>query len=272
MNNSKFFQWPNPKSDSFEKNRPNTTIPETPPGILKRLTTFFNNTLNHSPALKRLIDRWIAGKHSGDERIDTLNRVKRENSASRRLQTTLTAILIVMLLVAWRWGLPTLAKIDQLQNDLKEQAQVIHMEKSNQTALTRLTKDQTALAERIQKINQVLSEGDEGSEAVISMFEDMAVHNRVMIDSIGIRALSDSQIFNESFQGTIGIYEYTFGIESDLPNVLSFIASLRSSLRLMDLMAMQIEEKEGVYRANFVVNVYHNLLSSSFGSAQEEKN
>lgn len=271
MNNLKSFQWPNAKPDASQKKPLSAEIHETPPGILKRPTAFFNNIQSYSSRLKRLIDRWITGRHSGDERIDTLNRVKRENSASRRLQATLTAILIVMLLVAWQWGLSTLEKVDQLQNDLKEQAQVIQMEKSNQTALTRLAKDQTALAERIQKINQVLSEGDEGSEAVISMLEDMAVHNRVVIDSIGIRALSDSQISNESFQGAIGVYEYTFGIESDLPNVLSFIASLRSSLRLMDLMAMQIEEKDGVYRANFVVNVYHNLLSSYYGFTQDKK-
>ena len=271
MKNLKSFQWPHQKPDSFENKVPDISFDEGSPGIFKRLTTFFNNTLSHSPRFKRLIDRWTTGKHSGDERIDALDQVRRKNTASQRLNVTLTAILIVMLLVAWRWGLPTLERIDQLQNDLKEQAQVIQMEKSNQTALTRLTKDQTALTERIQKINQVLPEGDEGSEAVISMLEDIAVRNRVMIDSIGIRALSDSQTSNENFQETIGIYEYTFGIESDLPNVLSFIASLRSSLRLMDLMAMQIEEKEGVYRANFVVNVYHNMLTSSFGSTKDEK-
>ncbi len=246
MSDLKNFQLPDELAPSTKKSHP----------LFTKIINFCENFLGMKTKITPFLRRFHAHA-SGDEHIDTLNQIKHDRLASDRVNFSFTLMLILMLVLGWRWGLPMLAEADQLKNDLKEQAQVISMEKSNQKALERLSNNQQVLSENIQKVYSALPKADEKSEAVISMLEDMAANNRMMIDAIGIRQIPESQLYYNDLIGVVEAYEYTFTLEAELPNLLSFIASVRSSLRLMDLMAMEIEEKDGRYRAGFVLNAYH---------------
>lgn len=162
-----------------------------------------------------------------------------------------------MLILTWQWTLPKLNKIDQLKNDLKEQIQVIEMEKKNNISLESLAKDKESLYSNIEKIYTAIPHANEEVEGMISMLEDMATQNHMLIHAIGIRLVPESQINHEQLVGFVGIYEYSFTLEGQLPNILAFINTMNSSLRIMDLMSLEIEESEGIYRSNLVTYAYH---------------
>ena len=83
-------------------------------------------------------------------------------------------------------------------------------------ALERLDKDQKALSENIQKVYAAVPAADEKSEAIISMLEDMATKNRMIIDAIGIRQIPDSQIYYDDLLGFVGIYEFSGGLNINI--------------------------------------------------------
>ena len=194
---------------------------------------------------------------SGDDVVDALSQIKRLRSAKNRLHASLTIALIITLLLTWQLGLPMLAEADQLRNDIGEQEQIMEIEKKNNEFLETWAVDKEKLEEGIRTVYAAIPESDEKAEDVISMLEDVGRMNGMIIDAIGIRKVSESQMYYDDLAGVVDIYEYTFTLEDTLPSILSFIRSLRQSLRLMDIMAMEIEENKGLYRASFLLHAYH---------------
>lgn len=198
---------------------------------------------------------------SSNNVLDALSQIKKEKSSTERVNIALTIGLIIILIFSWKAGVPMLEEIDQARNDIREQQEVIKMEEQNNTYLKELAEDRNALVENLYKVYAAVPNADEKAEEIISMLEDMAAKNNTILEAIGIRKVPESQIYYDDLLGVVDVYEYTFSIESSLPRILSFIESLRNSLRLMDIMAMEIEEGKGVYRANFSIFTYH--LSNS---------
>lgn len=205
------------------------------------------------------VTKFIANLETGSSNnvLDTLSQIKKEKSSIERINLGLTIALIIILIFSWKVGVPMLKEIDQVGNDIEEQKQVIKMEEQNNIFLERLAKDRNALVENLYKVYAAVPNADEKAEEIISMLEDMAGKNRMVLEAIGIRLVPESQFYYDDLLGVVDVYEYTFSVESNLPNILSFIRSLRNSLRLIDIMAMEIEEGKGVYRANFSVFTYH---------------
>ena len=189
--------------------------------------------------------------------LDSLSHLKKRRSSEDKISSILTIILIIVLIFMYMNGADLFAKIDQKRNDIKEQDQVIKMEKQNNEFLEKLAKDKNVLIENLYKVYAAVPDADEKSEEIIAMLEDMTMKNRMVIDSIGIRKVPESQFYYDDLFGITEVYEYNFSVESDLPNILSFISSMRTSLRIMDIMTLEIEEGKGVYKADFSVYVYH---------------
>lgn len=188
---------------------------------------------------------------------DPLNQLKQKNLSADQLNLILTLALVFVLLFAFRRGLPWLSEVDQLRNDVSEQAQVIKMEEQNMAFLEKIQQDRNTLQANLNKIYAALPRSDERAEEIISMLEDVGRQNNILIDSITIRKLPESQLNYDDLWGTVDVYEYAFSVESSLPHILSFIGSLRSSLRLMDIMSLEIEEGKDLYRGNFTLHAYH---------------
>lgn len=203
-----------------------------------------------------------------DHTLDVLVQLKDVNQSQERTQILLLIVLILLLVFVWKTLPAKLNQIDQLKNDLSEQAQVIKMEEQNNEFLQKVAADENGLQEHIHKVYAAVPDGDEKAEEVISMLEDIAAKNQIVIDAIGIRKLSDSQIDYNDLVGVVDIYEYTFTFENDLPHILSFIAALRNSLRLMDVMTLQIEEGKTGYRASFTIHTY-NLTTAAPAASSE---
>jgi len=213
--------------------------------------------LGENSKVTKFIAELDTDSSSGDEIVNAFSRLKRLRSAGDRLNATLTIALIIVMLMAWKIGLPMLAEADQLRNDRVEQEMVIEVERTNNESLARWVIDREELESGINTVYAAIPDADEKAEEVIAMLEDMGRINNMVIDAIGIRKMPESQIYYDDLIGVVDLYEYTFTLESTLPNILSFIGSLRQSLRLMDIMAMEIEENKGVYRASFLLNAYH---------------
>jgi len=197
-----------------------------------------------------------------DHALDMLTQLKDNNQSQDRLQLLVMIILILVLVGVWKSVPPALAKIDQLKNDLSEQEQVIKMEEQNNQFLTKLAEDQTGLTERIHKVYSAVPDSDEKAEEVIAMLEDIAAKNRIIIDAIGIRKVTESQVTYDDLNGVVDVYEYTFTMENNLPHILSFIGALRNSLRLMDIMTLEISEGKTGYKGSFTLHTY-NLTPST---------
>ncbi|MFH0837971.1 MAG: hypothetical protein V1880_01755 [Patescibacteria group bacterium] len=192
-----------------------------------------------------------------DKTLDVLTQLKNEGSALERTNLLLMIILIIVLVFTWKKMPVVLAEVDQYRNDLNEQEQVIKMEQQNNDFLEKMAEDKNALTENIHKVYAAVPDSDEKAEEVMSMLEDIAAKNHIVIDAIGIRKVSESQVNYDDLIGVVDVYEYTFTLESNLPHILSFIGALRNSLRLMDIMTLEIEEGKTGYRATFTLHAYH---------------
>jgi len=178
-----------------------------------------------------------------------------------RLNLLLALSLLVVSLLAWRSAPGVLASIDQLRNDLAEQAQVVAMEQQNRQFLEKIQDEKNTLVNHLNTVYAAIPLANERAEEIISMLEDMALRSGLAIDSIGIRLLPETQFYYHDLAAMVGAYQYSFASESSLPSLLAFLDRLRSSLRLMDLMTLDIEEtRGGLFKASFVVHAYH-LLS-----------
>lgn len=192
-----------------------------------------------------------------DDALDVLTQLKDSNQAEDRLQLLLMIILILVLVVVFKTVPAKMNQIDQLKNDITEQAQVIKMEEQNNEFLQKVAADENGLQERIHKVYAAVPDADEKAEEVIAMLEDIAAKNRIVIDAIGIRKVSESQLNYDDLIGVVDVYEYTFTLENNLPHILSFVGTLRNSLRLMDIMTLEIEEGKTGYRASFTLHTYN---------------
>lgn len=257
MNSLKDFQLPEETTDyppsNFSRNGfKNSIFKNLRRKILKNLEKYFGI----DSKITRFFSR-LSSSESNDKFADNLIRLKESRSWLERLKSALIFILMILMLLTWKSTLPMLKEADQLKNDLKEQDQLIIMEQQNKSSLDKLAGRQEMLDENLSTLSQALPRGDEKAEEMISVLEAMAAQNRMIIDGIGIRKIPESQINYNDLIGLVDVYEYTFTLENDFANISSFMRDVRSSLRLMDIMSLEIEESKGAYRANFVLHAYH---------------
>ena len=248
------------------RNFPDFEVKETPKkdvktqskigNLINGFKEFCAKKFGEQSFITRLINR-ISLEFAGDSSLDELTQLKKNKSRMDQINLILTIILIIILFISFKGSKGLFVKIDQLKNDIDEQGQVIKMEEQNNLFLDKLEEDRSGLTEKLNKVYAAVPSSDEKAEEIISMLEDIGAKNRIVIDSIGIRKLPESQFYYDSLWGVADVYEYTFSVQSGLPNILSFIGSLRSSLRLMDIMTLEIEEGKGVYKANFSLYAYH---------------
>ena len=194
-----------------------------------------------------------------DNPMNQLSHIQTGYSFDERFNLILTLILMALVFFTWKSVPGLLKEADQLKNDLVEQSEVIEMETRNNEFLEKLQQDRNTLIKNIHTVYAAIPDDDEKAEEVISMLENIAAKNRMVIEAIGIRAVPDSQFYYDDLIGYVQPYEYTFSVENGLPYILSFIESLRNSLRLMDIMTLEIEEGKNSYKANFSVYAYHIL-------------
>jgi hypothetical protein len=224
-----------------------------------KLKLFFKEKVANNPTVQKILDK-IGIAREDEDMMDTLAIIRKNRSRLDKINMALTICLITVIVIAWRVIPGMLNNVDQMENDIKEQEQVIKMEEQNNMFLEKLQQDRNALVEKIHKVYSAVPDADEKAEEMIAMLEDIAAKNRMVIDAIGIRKVPESQFYYDDLLGVVDVYEYTFSVESSLPHILSFIGSLRSSLRLMDVMTMEIEEGKGTYKANFSLFAY-NLIN-----------
>jgi len=257
MDNLNDFKLPEELQKEVKPSRPEakTKIGRMLQGMHQKCINVCTNRFGESHKITHFVSKLEMS--SGDDVVDAFSHIKKVRSANDRLNATLTIILIIIMVFTWNWGLPLLDEADQLVNDLGEQEQIIGVEKKNNASLSKWEIDREKLESGIRTVYAAIPDADEKAEDVISILEGIGRKNRMVIDAIGIRKMSESQMYYDDLIGKVDIYEYTFTLESTLPNILSFIRALRQSLRLMDIMAMEIEENKGLYRASFLLNAYH---------------
>jgi len=254
------------------RNFPDFEVKETPKkdinspsgagGLISRFKEFCERKLGKQSFITRFVSK-ISLELVEDGGLDELTQLRKNKSRIDQINLILTIVLIIVIFISFKGGKGLFVKIDQLKNDISEQSQVIKMEEQNNLFLDKLEEDRTGLTEKLNKVYAAVPSSDEKAEEIISMLEDVGAKNRIIIDSIGIRKLPESQFYYDDLWGVADVYEYTFSVQSGLPNILSFIGSLRSSLRLMDIMTLEIEEGKGVYKANFSLYAYHLVEDAS---------
>jgi len=262
--NKNFPEFDDKQEESLAKSQVSSNVPVSKLDSLKNkfkelpksIQRFCEKKFGQNSFITRFVNK-IEFKKNDEEVLDTLTQIKKRSSTLDQINLILTIILIVILFFAWKNGSTFLAEIDQLKNDINEQDQVIKMEEQNNQFLKKLEEDRNTLIENMYTVYAAVPDADEKAEEIIAMLEDIAAKNRMVIDAIGIRKVPESQFYYDDLLYVAEPYEYTFSTESDLPNILSFIGSLRSSLRLMDIMTLEIEEGEGIYKANFSLYAYH---------------
>ena len=77
------------------------------------------------------------------------------------------------------------------------------------------------------------------------------------ISAISIRQVPETQIGYDELVGVADLYEYAFTVESELNPILNLIKEIRKSPRLMDVIAFEIQENKGLYRASFSLFAYN---------------
>jgi len=195
-----------------------------------------------------------------DNEFSGLKGIRKKNTIFEKINLALTILLIIVLISLWKTIPSLLADADQLRNDLLEQKQVIEMEEKNNKSLRDFDNKRNELQKNINIVYSVVPSSDEKAEEIISMLETIGAKCRIAFDSIGIRKIPETQFFYDDLVGVVQPYEYTISIESGLPNILSFVELIRSSLRLMDIMSIEIEEgKNNQFKASFSIYAYNNV-------------
>lgn len=235
---------------------------QTADGLLKRLTQrladFTKHTFGDNSKIASLSSR-LNSSFETDHTLDSLSHIKSRRSAFDQINLVLMILLIVILFFAWQEGPALLDDIDQKEVDIQNQMEVIQMEEKNNEFLSKLEQGSNELLQKIDTVYSAVPNSDEKVEEVISMLESIASQNRMVIDAIGIRKVPDSQFYYDDLVGYVQPYEYTFSVENSLPALLSLIDSLRSSLRIMDIITLEIDEGKGSYKATISLFVYHIL-------------
>ncbi len=224
---------------------------------LKKFQDFIESKLGSDHKLTAWVKKIKDPSSQGNINVlDSLSQLKQERSHEDKIGLALTMGLIITLFFIWKNGPALLRDINQYKNDIQEQRQVIKMEEQNNDFLQRLNSDRNALSKNLNQVYSAVSGGDERAEEVIAMLEDAARKNRMIIESISIREVSENQFYYDDLRGVVQPYEYAFSVEGPLPNIFSFIGSLRSSLRLMDILSLEMEEGKGAFKASFSVYAY----------------
>ncbi len=224
--------------------------------LLQKLQDFCDRKFGNESRFTKFVAKLnLSFKH--DSSLDSLSHIKKNKSVFEQINLVLTIILIIILFFAWNKGVKMLNEIDQKKVDLKNQSEVMQMEEKNNEYLAKLQKGSNELMKKIEIVYSTVPNADEKVEEVISMLESIAFQNRMVIEAIGIRKVPDSQFYYDDLVGYVQPYEYTFSVEKDLPTILSFLSSLRSSLRIMDIITLDIDEGKGSYKANISLFVYH---------------
>jgi len=223
--------------------------------ILDKIIDFCEPKLGSESKITKILVGMKKNTEKND--FDVLTQVKNRKTALESINLILTIALIIILFFSIKGGPNIINRIEKAQASIQKQERDIRTEQQNNSFLQRLQEDRNTLMENIYSVYAAVPDSDEKAEEVIAMIEDIATKNRTIVESIGIRELPETQMFYDDLIGVSKIYEYSFSVESGLPNILSFIGSLRSSLRLMDMITLEIEEGKESYKANFSVYVYH---------------
>lgn len=227
---------------------------------IKTLQAFCEKKFGSDSKITKLVNK-IKPKGEGDGHLDSLTNIKQQNTSIEKMNLALTIVLLVIVYIMWQSGPSLLKEADQLKNDIIEQGEVLVMEQKNNEFLEKLQKDRNTLMSNIHTVYAAVPDSDEKAEEVISMLENITAQNRMVIEAMSIREVPGSQFYYDDLEGIVQPYEYTFSVENSLPYVFSFIDALRSSLRLMDIMTLEIEEGKESYRANFSIYTYHLMES-----------
>jgi hypothetical protein len=235
-------------------------------GLFSRLTkkfeTFCSGKFGTDSGMTKIASKLNTGlKH--DTSLDSLSHIKKGKSIWGQVNLILMMILAVILFFAWKQGPGLLKKIDQNKVDFANQAEVIKMEEKNNEYLAKLAQGGNELVKKIETVYSAVPNGDEKVEEVISMLESAASQNRMIIDGISIRKVPASQFYYTDLVDYVQPYEYTFSVQGNLATILSFISSIRSSLRLMDIITLEIDEGKDNYKANMSIFVYNMISESS---------
>lgn len=206
-----------------------------------------------------VVTRWVSNSYDQAAQEKSFKEImpKKGGDPQDLYHFILSAVLTLILIFSFFVFPGMLKEIDQLQNDLEEQAQVIEVETKNKEYLDRLEKENNILQEKINTVDEALPHSDERAERMISDLELIARQNNIGLDSISINEVSDSQFYNDDLAGTVRPYEYNFSVESSLSNITGLVQTLRNSLRIMDIMTIDIERGEDAYTANISLFAYH---------------
>jgi len=255
----------------FEIPGTNPSAPKPPEGrysrAVKKIKSFFARKFGNDSRVARLAAKLpdqitMPWKGGGANPLDSLTQIKTMHSSEDKLNLILTLILIVAMLITWQKTPALLNKIDQLNNDLGEQRQVIEMEKKNNSILDKIETSQDDLKIKRETVLDAVPYHDEKAEQVISTLETIVRDQQIEpISSISIRQVPQTQIGYEDLSGVADVYEYAFTVESALPPILNILREIRKSPRLMDIIAFEIQENKGLYRASFSLYAY-NLIKS----------
>lgn len=251
------FNLPEQDPHSVPEKAPDPEAPEAagPTHFIKKFHDFVEGKFGPDHRITAWIKK-IKIPSSQENVLDSLSQLKQERSHEDALGLALAMGLIIVLFLIWKNGPVLLHDIDQYKNDVQEQKQVIKMEEQNNDFLQRLDSDRNTLGKNLNQVYSAVAGGDERAEEVIAMLEDAARKNRMIIESISIREVSENQFYYDDLQGIVQPYEYAFSVEGPLPNIFSFIGSLRSSLRLMDILSFEMEEGKGTFKASFSIYAY----------------
>lgn len=230
--------------------------------LMQKLELFCSGKFGVNSKIAKFVSKLNSGLQH-DSSLDSLSHIKQSRSVWERVNLVLMILLVVILFFAWKKGPVLLQKIDQNKVDIENQAKVIQMEEKNNVYLAKLVEGSNELKKKIETVYLAMPNKDEKVEEVISMLESAASQNRMVIDAISIRKVPESQFYYNDLVGYVQPYEYTFSVESNLPTILSFISSLRSSLRLMDIITLEIDEGKDSYKANISIFVYHMIDENS---------
>ena len=234
--------------------------------LTKRLELFCAKKFGADSKIVKFLSKSNSGvKH--DASLDSLSHIKKNKSVLYQVDLVLMILLVIILFFAWKKGPALLQQINQSKVDLSNQAQVIQMEQKNNEYLAKIEEGSNELVKKIETVYSAVPNKDEKVEEVISMLESAAYQNRMVIDAISIREVPESQFYYNDLIGYVQPYEYTFSVESNLPTILSFLSSIRSSLRLMDIMTLEIDESKDSYKANISIFVYNMIDENNTNTA-----
>lgn len=225
--------------------------------LTKKLEIFCSEKFGVNSKITKFVSK-LNSSPKRDSSLDSLSRIKKNRSVWDQVNLALLILLMIILFFAWKNGPDFIKKIEQNKVDFNSQKEVIKMEKENNEYLATLAAGSNKLTEKKELVDSAIPDNDEKVEEVISMLEDIAnKQNEMKIDAISIRKIAESQFYYDELVGYVQPYEYIFSVKGNLPTILSFIMAIKSSIRIMDIMTLEISEDKDGFKANMSLFVYH---------------